>query len=62
MKSRVEGGIYQNENRYTKQFYYLRKLMYVFNNVLVEHMFTEKQLNINHWRGQILSLLHETWT
>ena len=48
MKSRVEGGIYQNENRYTKQFYYLKKLMYVFNNVLVEHMFTEKQLNINH--------------
>ena len=48
MKSRVEGGIYQDENRYSKQFYYLRKLMYVFNNVLIEHMFTEKQLNINN--------------
>lgn len=45
MKSRVEGEIYQNENRYTKQFHYLKK---IFNNVLIEHMFTKKQLNINH--------------
>lgn len=30
----------------------------IFNNVLIEHMFTEKQININHLRGQILSLLH----
>lgn len=34
--------------------HYLRKHY----NVLIEYMFTEKQININHLRGQILSLFH----